>query len=700
MKCFVVLALVVMLPGLALADDARRLRVEAGALVQAADIANTARKRKNLLEKARSKLLEIRERHPSASARLTLYLAGERVTLTLEDLETRIAAAPLADLDVGKLREVLGRSLSPTAMDENGWTDLHWAAALNRPELAKALIDLGADVGAALGDDAKPLSDRLRRSLKELGLDLKFSRKGYQPSHIAAFADAKEVAALLIERGADINAKGKNGWTPLHGAAWSNASKTAALLIGRGADINANRKGGQTPLHVAARENASETAALLIGRGADVSAKRKGGQTPLHDAAWNNASGTAALLIEHGADIDAEDKYGSTPLHVAARKNASETAALLVERGADIRAKDAKGRTPLAVAIERNAQSVSALLKKRQKDIEDRLATMEVGKLREVLGRSPSPTAVDENGWTDLHWAAALNLPELAKALIDLGADVGAELDDNAKPLSDSLKQSMKELGLDLKFSRKGYRPSHIAAFADAREVLTALFAAGAAVEAKAKGNGWTNLHAAAYANSREAAAILIERRADIHAKNKDGATPLHAAALGNAKDVAGVLIELGADIHVKNKFGNTPMHYAAAKNAKDVAAVLIERGANIHAKNAKDRTPLAVAIERNAQAVSALLKERQKDIEDRLATMDIGKLREVLGRSPSPTAVDENGWTDLHWAAVMDLPDLAEALLDADADVEARLKDDNKPLSKSLRQAFEKLGLDAILLL
>ena len=169
-------------------------------------------------------------------------------------------------MDVGKLREVLGRPPSPTAVDENGWTDLHWAAALNRPELANALIDLGADVGAALGDDAKPLSDRLRRSMKELGLDLKFSRRGYQPSHIAAFADARDVAALLIEYGADINAKRENGWTPLHGAAWNNASKTAALLVERGADVSAKDSRGRTPLNLATAQGAQAVVAILRKR--------------------------------------------------------------------------------------------------------------------------------------------------------------------------------------------------------------------------------------------------------------------------------------------------------------------------------------------------------------------------------------------------------------------------------------------------
>lgn len=85
------LVLAFLLPTLALADGARQLRLEAGALIQAAEAADTERMHKKLLEQARNKLRELRERYPSESTRLTLYIGGDRVTLTLEDLELRIA---------------------------------------------------------------------------------------------------------------------------------------------------------------------------------------------------------------------------------------------------------------------------------------------------------------------------------------------------------------------------------------------------------------------------------------------------------------------------------------------------------------------------------------------------------------------------------------------------------------------------------
>ena len=149
-----------------------------------------ARERRALLESAHGKLLEIRERFPDQPVRLNLYLGGKRVSLSPEDVAAMVAAAPLVDLEVGKLREAIGRQLSPTATDENGWTDLHWAAALNLPELARALLDNGADINAPLKDDKEPISDRLKRSLRGLGLDPTFTRRGYTPLHVAALANA------------------------------------------------------------------------------------------------------------------------------------------------------------------------------------------------------------------------------------------------------------------------------------------------------------------------------------------------------------------------------------------------------------------------------------------------------------------------------------------------------------------------------
>lgn len=141
-------------------------------------------------------------------------------------------------------------------------------------------------------------------------------------------------AALLIKKGADVNAKTDDGRTPLHRAAENNAAETAAVLIQHGADVNAKTDDGRTPLYLAAGNNVAEVVALLIQHGADVNVKTNHGRTPLHWAAWHDAAAAATVLIQLGADVNAKDEYGVTPLRWAAGKNAAEAAALLIQHGA------------------------------------------------------------------------------------------------------------------------------------------------------------------------------------------------------------------------------------------------------------------------------------------------------------------------------------------------------------------------------
>jgi ankyrin repeat protein len=68
---------------------------------------------------------------------------------------------------------------------------------------------------------------------------------------------------MLIEQGADINAKNKNSLTPLHAAAMAGDRDTVALLINKGADVNAKSKDGLTPLHMASQQNHREVVELL-----------------------------------------------------------------------------------------------------------------------------------------------------------------------------------------------------------------------------------------------------------------------------------------------------------------------------------------------------------------------------------------------------------------------------------------------------
>ena len=77
---------------------------------------------------------------------------------------------------------------------------------------------------------------------------------GYTALHCCAYSNSVEVALLLIECGAEIEARSGDGWTPLHSAARWNNDEMASILLSRGADVNSKTNGNLTALQLAASE--------------------------------------------------------------------------------------------------------------------------------------------------------------------------------------------------------------------------------------------------------------------------------------------------------------------------------------------------------------------------------------------------------------------------------------------------------------
>ncbi len=86
-------------------------------------------------------------------------------------------------------------------------------------------------MNARLKDDGEALTDELKQILRNAGKNFdQKKRRGESPLHIAAEENAREVAALLIEKGAYINAEDNDGWTPLDHAKYTKAHDVARLL--------------------------------------------------------------------------------------------------------------------------------------------------------------------------------------------------------------------------------------------------------------------------------------------------------------------------------------------------------------------------------------------------------------------------------------------------------------------------------------
>jgi ankyrin repeat protein len=122
------------------------------------------------------------------------------------------------------------------------------------------------------------------------------------PMNVAAMSgDLTKIKALIIENSSLVSSRDiNNGWTPLHWAAWNGHKDVAELLLSKGANGNAMANDGFTPLHVAAQNGQKDVAELLLANKANVNAKTKEGWTPLHLATGNGHKDLVKLLRQHG----------------------------------------------------------------------------------------------------------------------------------------------------------------------------------------------------------------------------------------------------------------------------------------------------------------------------------------------------------------------------------------------------------------
>jgi len=109
-----------------------------------------------------------------------------------------------------------------------------------------------------------------------------FARDGYTPLGMACFFAQYDIAKRLIEAGADVNLAANNEYktAPINTAASTNQTQLVELLIASGAHVNHRQASGFTPLHAAAFHGNEAMVLALLKAGADTVSRNQAGFTP------------------------------------------------------------------------------------------------------------------------------------------------------------------------------------------------------------------------------------------------------------------------------------------------------------------------------------------------------------------------------------------------------------------------------------
>lgn len=214
----------------------------------------------------------------------------------------------------------------------------------------------------------KNQQENIIKLLLDRGMEIDLKKK-YGPIllHWAATGGHKDTAEWLIDRGVKVDSRiGRywNGRTPVSMAVVYGNEAIIKLLLENGADIEAKDDYNCTPLLLAVvKKGNTDIIKLLLENGADIEAKDNNGRTPLLWAVIKRRNeDTIKLLLGNGADVTTKDNDGWTPLSWAVREGNEDIIKLLLKNGADVTIKDNDGQTPPSWAAEQADENIAKLL--------------------------------------------------------------------------------------------------------------------------------------------------------------------------------------------------------------------------------------------------------------------------------------------------------------------------------------------------
>jgi len=485
--------------------------------------------------------------------------------------------------------------------------------AIDRGDLARAraAIESGGDVNAVYDRDTM-LCWALRNKNQEItrlllqSARLDVNKRGVTydsfgewertPLILASHMGQADIVALMLQRGANVNARDRTDSTPetrgntaLIKAAQRDHTEVIRVLLtqGKGILVDAATKEGETPLSLVVAAEDLEAVKLLHTHGARINHQNNTGASMLVGTVLHKKYEVLEYLVANGADINMSDNHGQSPLmqaipyssneakktckwvekfltckpkldfmqlkgdggfsamHLAARFGFVDIGKLLLDSGATLDIKSLlTGGTPLHTAASANQIDFAKLLIKRKANLE----------------------SVDKFGSTPLLTATLHIDPDMVEVLVDAGANI-------------NVKSTVNPLVTPMVFAAGNPNPlEHRKSVAIIKYLL-----AHKGDSNFPSSNGTTPLMAAArkpdHSDGYDRAALLMDKGAKLDAVNDKGETALMLAAGAGNEKLVKLLIEKGADVNKKNGAGETVMSYAKRSGNKDNTALLESKG-------------------------------------------------------------------------------------------------------------------------
>jgi ankyrin repeat protein len=484
---------------------------------------------------------------PPPDPAIVKFLLDKGADPKAADARGRTALHGLVARGEGALvRSLLDRGAEVNAKDQRGRTPLHRAVECGNESAVDALLAAHADVNATDATGRTPIRlapYSLSYTTYNPPMVKKLLDHGAQVDLVTTIAlgSVEQVAAAIERDPKAVNQKGKtqDERLPLHWAVSRKSPEMVKLLLDHGADPNAKEKDGNPPLHGAVFAQNPQVVSMLIAAKADVNALGQGDCTALYWACNNLDVEVVNLLLAAGADPNTKAARQPNPLS-AVLQSAREGRFGFAQKSTPAE-RSALAKTLINALLDHKADPNGPVWGGGYSPIFG--ADEEQAEL--LLSRGARLDVTTEDGNTLLHYAAILSRGDLARFAIK------------------------HKLSLEAK-NKKGETPLHCAVgyLRPSEAVVEMILAANPDLGAK-DNEGRSPLHRAVIIGSVPAATALLDHQADPEARDNEGATPLHHAAKLGRDNMVALLIDRGAAVNVRDKAGRTPLDWATRETTR-----------------------------------------------------------------------------------------------------------------------------------